>query len=249
MLYHRGWRLAYLTAANVGDHVEAIADVASVNRPRVFAHMTLARAALEGAARINYLLHPSGTVPDRVLRATALLMASAEEELTAVAELAARNPFLHMAADTQAKRRQADIVKLVERAGIGVQRRKRGGQLSGVSWPDSTGDVVQTHPSITALLKILLPTKPAAYRVGSGAVHSQPWVLDDDAAFDPMTRHLEWRFDPAALAGSVDLAITASVLTLEAFAAMLGQDPSRERVEAKRREGAVSKLVLPLLQR
>ena len=93
------------------------------------------------------------------------------------------------------------------------------------------------------------PTKPAAYRVGSGAVHSQPWVLDDDAAFDPMTRHLEWRFDPAALAGSVDLAITASVLTLEAFAAMLGQDPSRERVEAKRREGAVSKLVLPLLQR
>lgn len=248
-IYHRGWRLAYLMATNVGDHLAAIGDVASANPPRVFAHMTLARAALEGAAKINYLLHPSGTLPDRVLRAAALLLASAEEELKAAAELATGNPMLHAAATAGAQRRQADILELVARADIEVRRRKRGGQLSGVSWRDAGGGEAQAHPSVTGLLKTLLPTKPAAYRVGSGAVHSQPWVLDDDDAFDPMTRRLEWHFDPAALAGSVDLAITASVVALEAFAAMLGQDPSRERIEAKHREQAVSKLVMPLLRR
>jgi hypothetical protein len=245
-IYHRGWRLAYLMAANVGDHVQAVGDVAA-DPPRVFAHMTLARAALEGAARLTYLLHPSGGPPDRVLRATALLVASAEEEVKATAELSGR-PGLRQAAVAAAQRRQADILRLVERADIALKRSKRDRRIVGVVWPNAPDEVTNCQPNVTGLLRTLLPSKPAAYRIGSGAVHSQPWVLDDDDAFDPTSRRLMWNFDPAALAGSVDLAVMASVLTIETFAAMLGHDPAAERAQARSRERKVSRLVLPLLR-
>ena len=101
---------------------------------------------------------------------------------------------------------------------------------------------------MTRVVKALFPTKPAAYRVGSGTVHAQPWVLDDDDAFDPATRRLKWTFDPAALAGAVDLAIAASVVTLETFAAMLGQDVTSGKFAARRREQSVLELVRPLLK-
>jgi hypothetical protein len=245
-LYHRGWRLAYLMAANVGDHVQAVGDVA-VDPPRVFAHMTLARAALEGAARLTYLLHPRGTLPDRVLRAAALLVASAEEEVKATSELSGR-PGLRQAAVAAAQRRRADILRLVERADIVLKRSKRDGRVMGVVWPRTPEEVTDCQPNVTGLLRTLLPSKPAAYRIGSGAVHSQPWVLDDEDAFDPASRRLTWNFDPAALAASVDLALAASVLTIETFAAMLGQDPTAERAQARSRERKASRLVLPLLR-
>jgi hypothetical protein len=104
------------------------------------------------------------------------------------------------------------------------------------------------HPTVTDVLKRLLPTRPAAYRVGSGAAHSQPWVLDDDEAFNPQTNRLTWSLDPAALAGSADLGITACALTLDAFGALLGADPSGERLHAHEREQAMSIRVRPLLQ-
>ena len=244
-LYHRGWRLAYLMATNVGDHLQAVGDVAT-DPPRLFAHMTLARASLEGAARVTYLLHPQGTTPDRVLRAAALLVASAEEEVKATAELPARTR-LQVAAVADAGRRRGDIMRLLERADITVKRTKRDDRLAGVSWPLTPNLQTDCYPNITRLLKTLLPSKPAAYRIGSGAVHSQPWVLETDDAWDAARRHLQWAFDPAAFAGSVDLAVTASTLTMDAFAAMLGQDSSVERDRARRREQAVSRLLPSVL--
>jgi hypothetical protein len=246
-LYHRGWRLAFLMATNVGDHLVAVGDVAS-RSPRLFAHMTLARAALEGAARIHYLLHPSGTLRERVLRSTALLVASSEEELKAAAELSTGRPGLHAAAMAAAKGRSANTLGLVKSADIELQRRKRDGQVHGVLWPNDPDTLTLCQPNVTGLLRTLMPAKPAAYRVGSGAVHSQPWVLDDDEAFDFESRQLKWKFDPAALAGSVDLAVAASMLTIEAFAAMLGHDPSPERSHARHREREVSKLAVPLVR-
>ena len=233
-LYHRGWRLAYLMMTNVGDHLCAVGDTAAANPPRVFAHMTLARAALEGAARIHFLLHPAGTLNERIVRSAILLVASAEEELKAVTELSSSSPFLYAAALPQATRRHDDIVKLIDRAGIETQLR-RDGRVETLSLRSSTEEATASQPNITRHLKLLLPTKPAAYRVGSGAVHSQPWVLDDDDAFDLRSRRLEWRFDATALASSLDLAITASALSLEAFASMLGQDASSLSLEANRR--------------
>ena len=67
-LYQHGWMVAYLMATNIGDHLAAIADTATPDEPRVFAHMTLARAALEGAARLAYLLHPVRHHPRRPVR-------------------------------------------------------------------------------------------------------------------------------------------------------------------------------------
>ena len=247
-LYLQGWRLAYLMATHVGDHIAAIGDAASTESPRIFAHMTLARAALEGSARINYLLCPSGTWRDRVLRAAALLVASADEEIKAVADFPNTRPALQAAAVTAAQRRRGGVAKLIDRADIAVQRRRRDEQISGLRWPEPSGEVVPLQPAMTRLVKALFPTKPAAYRVGSGAVHAQPWVLDDDDAFDPATRRFKWTFDPAAFGGSVDLAIAASVVTLETFAAMLGQDVTPEKFAATRREQSVSKLVWPHLK-
>jgi hypothetical protein len=244
-MYHLGWRLAYLIATNVGDHIQAVGDVA-VEPPRLFAHMTLARAALEGAARVTYLLQPAGTLPERVLRATALLVASAEDEVKAAGELSV-HAGLRRAALAAASRRHTDIVRLTERADIGLKQSRRDDRVVGVFWPATPAEVTACRPNVTGLLKDLLPSKPAAYRIGSGAVHSQPWVLDDDDAFDPSSRRLRWSFDPAALAGSVDLAVSASVLTIETFAAMLGHDPDKERTAARRRERRVSSLVPPLL--
>lgn len=40
----------------------------------------------------------------------------------------------------------------------------------------------------------------------------------------------------------MDLAIAASVLAIDVFAAMLGQDPGEEHVAAQRREEAVARL-------
>ena len=109
--------------------------------------------------------------------------------------------------------------------------------------------MVSSSPNMTALLRELLPSRPGAYRVGTGALHSQPWVLDDVDAFDPAARRLEWRLDPTAFAASVDLAIAASVLAIDVFAAMLGQDSRSERAEAQGREEAVSHLAAELLNR
>lgn len=247
-LYHRGWRLAFMTASNVGDHLSAVGDVAATESPRTFAHMTLARAALEAAARVNYLLDSQATVGGRVLRAAALMLASAEEERRAVKELTTGNATIHEAANNRAEDRYEDLAEVLARAGISTSRGRDGVRLLGVRWHGDQ-ERVASSPNISALLRDLLPHKPAAYRVGSGATHSQPWVLDDDSAFDEAARRLQWRFDPAALAGSVDLAITAASLTIEAFAGMLGQDPRGEQIEAQRREEAVSRLVLPLLSR
>jgi hypothetical protein len=130
----------------------------------------------------------------------------------------------------------------IDGSGIVVMRGRDGSRLAGVCWSSSM-DVVLRPPNVTALLKTLLPSRPSAYRVGSGAAHSQPWVLDDGDAFNLETQRFNWRLDPLALVGSVDLAISASVLAMEAFAAMLGQDPRQERAKAQRRERAVSLLV------
>lgn len=249
VIYHRGWRLAYLMATNVGDHVAAVGDVASATSPRAFAHMTLARAALEGAARVNYLLYPTGTVEDRVLRAAALALSSAEEEVKATTELATGSPLLFGSASTTARQRREELLGLLERADIVVRRTRRTGELSELAWREGSHDAAQTNPRVTALLRELLPSKPAAYRMGSGATHSQPWALEDDNAFDPRTRRLAWRLDPSALAASVDLAIAASILTLEPFAAMLGQDTRDERTESRRREQAVARLAATAMSR
>lgn len=242
-LYHHGWRVAYMTATNVGDHLCAIADTAGADAPRAFAHMTLARAALEGAARINYLLTPAGTVRDRVLRAGAVMLASAEEELRAVAEFAGRNDGLHRVADEVARHRLREVSDLIRAAGIEVVTDKSGGRSVGLRWVGSNR-AISTSINITAILNTLAPSRPGAYRVGSGAAHSQPWVLDDDEAFDIRTNRFNWTFDPVALAGSVDLAILAAALTLEAFASLLGADASEERIRAQEREQATTRLVL-----
>lgn len=232
-----------MTATNVGDHLCAIADTAGADAPRTFAHMTLARAALEGAARINHLLSPAGTVRDRVLRAAAVMVASAEEELRAVAEFAGWNDDLHRAADRFARSRLREVSDLIRTAGMEVVTSKNGGRSVGLRWVGSK-DAVSTSINITAILKALAPSRPAAYRVGSGAAHSQPWVLDDEDAFDIRTNRLNWTFDPIALAGSVDLAILAATLMLDAFAALLGADASEERVHAQEREQATTRLAL-----
>ena len=246
-LYQHGWMVAYLMATNIGDHLAAIADTATPDEPRVFAHMTLARAALEGAARVAYLLHPSGTLPDRLLRAAFVLLSSAEEELNAVPDLATFNLAMGEAANERATSRHKAIRHVLDESEIVVKHERRGGRrLHSVSWADSP-DQEQEAPNVTRLLKQLLPKRPSAYNVGSGAVHSQPWVLDVDGAFDPQTRTLNCPFDPFALARSVDLAISASILAMETFAEMFGQDPSHERTKAQRREMAVSLLAQSLL--
>lgn len=170
-LYHHGWKVAYMTATNVGDHVCAIADTAGSDAPRTFAHMTLARAALEGAARIHYLLNPAGTVRDRVLRAAAVMVASAEEELRAVAEFAGWNDELHRAADGFARSRLSEVSDLIRTAGMEVVPGRSGGRSVGLRWVGSK-DTLSTSINITAILKVLAPSRPAAYRVGSGAAHS-----------------------------------------------------------------------------
>lgn len=245
LLYDQGWRQAFLTARNVADHVAAIGDTSSSAEPRVFAHMTLARAALEGAARVHYLLHPEGTTLERVLRAATTTLVSAEEEMKAVDDLGDANHVVHQSALVEATRRLDEAVDLIAQAGIVVRRTKRGDVLS-LRWKDETAET--KPPVVSVLLRDLLPSKPAAYRISSGAVHSQPWALDDDQAFDPLALRLWWPLDPAGLASSVDLGISASALVIATFAAMLGHDHSRQQIEAQRREQAVSQLVIAVLR-
>lgn len=237
-LYAAGWKAAYLMVANIGDHLSAIADTATKGEPRVFAHMTLARAALEGAARLSYLLHPPGTLQDRLLRAAFVLLASAEEELKAVPDLATISPALGDAANARATSRHKDVIALIGESGIAIQRGRDGRSLRSVAWAD-TPDQTVGAPNVTALLKKRLPSRPSAYRVGSGAAHSQPWVLDADEVIDLQTPILHCPFDALALVGSVDLAINASILVLETFAPMMGQDAGHQRTKAQQRERAV----------
>lgn len=245
-LYHRGWRQAIMTAWNVADHVAAIGDVSTTEAPRMFAHMTLARAALEGAGRVHYLLHPEGTTLERILRAATALLISSDEELKSVNELGDANHFVHRAAEAESTHRLGEVVDLIERAGIVVKRDKRGNVWS-LRWKDATTET--RPPVVSTLLRHLLPSKPAAYRFSSGAVHSQPWVLDDHQAFDPGAQPVQWRLDPAGLASSVDLGISASALVITSFAAVLGQDAASQQLEARRREQAVSQLALAALSR
>lgn len=69
-------------------------------------------------------------------------------------------------------------------------------------------------------------------------------MLDEDDAFDIRTNRLNWAFDPLALAGSVDLAILAAALMLDAFAAVLGADASEQRIQAQEREQAATQLAM-----
>jgi hypothetical protein len=245
-IYNQGWRLAYMTAFTLGDHLAAIGDVAQTEAAPSFAHMTLARATLEAAARVAYLLDHAITVEGRVLRAGALLLASTEEELLAVADLERGNSPIHPTARAQALGRQRDLMRMLNKAKIRVHRDSRD-RLVGV-YMTTPDQIVKSSPVITTLLRDLMPDRPGAYRFGSGAAHGQPWVLDDDAAFDLASRRLDWRLDPAGLAGSVDLAISASTTVIRLFAAMLGQDASAEVDSGRRREQAVAALVWPLLR-
>lgn len=237
-LYGAGWKAAYLIVANIGDHVEAIADTATPTSPRVFAHMTLARSALEGAARLSYLLHPKGNLEDRLLRAACVLLLSAEEEMRAAPQLKTVSDDLGDMAIERAADRHSDILSVIELSGIVVSRGKRD-QVTNLSWADAPSQMVDP-PNVTSLLKGLLPNRPAAYNVGSGVAHSLAWALDTDLKMDLDTDSLQCSFDPFALAGSVDLAICASILVIETFATMLGGDPASEVFQARTRERAVS---------
>jgi len=231
------------TAISVGDHLSSIADVSQAKSPRVISHWTLARSALEGAARVSFLLNASEDLRTRVLRAAVVALVSAEAELTAADGLHVV-PGLQLLAQLQAQGRLEAAKALLDQAGVIASHDKRG-RVRQVCWSGSSSG--QAPPNITALCRVLLPSHPAAYQVGSGAAHGQSWVISSDDTFDLATGRVNVPFDAASLAGAVDLAIASSVAVLDSFAAMLGQDSADEHGRARIREQAVSQLVRPLL--
>lgn len=231
-LYVIGWKFALLLLANTGDHLLSIRE--SAKGRRVFAHLTAARACLESAARVRYLLPAELTVEDRVLRAAAAILEDVHQERSAARSLTSFGP----APAEQAASRARDAHDLVKRAGVEV----RTGQFdrpTGVRWAGNNSMPWVENPKITSLVRGMLPDKPGAYQVASAAVHGLPWILDNEEAFNDQTGTFSWTFDPLSLAMSVDLAISAASAVTTTFARMCGHDPHTETIHAHRRNEAV----------
>lgn len=244
-LHGRGTRMATLLGAFVADHLGCMADIFGARTARTYGHLTLQRGAVEAAARVRYLLALPSSPASRLVHFAAFLVADSTEDLKATADIEAQWDQFPRERALELRERSAATQALVQACGMQLER--AGKRVVRIRWAEHDAQA-QTFPNMTELVRTTMPQHPGAYRFGSGAAHAQPWVLH--TAHRPLAAGpLSHEPTPTAVAASVDLAITASTLTVATFADWLGHDPARELTSAQSRQEIVARIAKQMVGR
>jgi hypothetical protein len=222
-------------AVHVTDHVRALGVLLAqpqVGVP-VYAHASIARAALESAALLAYVLAEGQPTDIRLARGVALLLADAD----AAAKTARRirgNAMMRSPGPMVARERE-QLLELIRRARVETVLNVAGNRVKGVrlapGLPESPVVVAATD-----LVEKTFGDLPGIYGMLSGVVHGLPWRLADNAQVDG--RQAIWQPNPMDVTASVLGAVTAGAQAGAAFARYRGFGDRPEVVRLQRRAHA-----------
>lgn len=209
---------------NVADHVRTLAMVlshASEGVP-VYAHASIARVAVEGAAYIAYLLDAGEPFETRFARGIAFLIADSDHARRAASKVPGN---LRMKAPGPAARQDHHaLIALINRAKIEVVPNRKGDPKGVRVAPGA--DEARVDVKVSELVEAQYPDMPGLYSLMSGVTHGMAHKLSDNAWF--ADRHAHWNPDPLDVGCSVLAAVNAAhtVVTAHAWQHGAGDDAS-----------------------
>ena len=194
-LLDRTGRLCGLLVTSVLNHILALEECLSAATVAHYAPMTLSRSVLDAAVQFCFLTDCDLDANTRLIRAAAVLLDSAREELTAVRHMPQSAVPGVLGVVVQA---EEELEAQIESAGIEIRKPARGRVT--LSWPK--GRQVNLGVSVTAVQEKYIPGVESSYRIGSGASHAMEWMLHDPAD-EPLRVYFA--------CGAADLALAALI--------------------------------------
>jgi len=235
----RLWRQVQLDcmhmAVNVADHLRAVALLLSqpdVGVP-VYAHTTAARAAIESATNVAYILDRDHPFELRFARGIAFLINNSREACRAASRVPG-NAYM-LAPGPAATRSHESLLAFIAHAKVELVP-ARNGDPKGVRVTPG-GPVAPTTVKMTDLVPERYPNMPALYNLMSGVTHGMPYRLSSNAQFD--NRRARWDPDPLDVGGSVLAAVNAAHTVLAAHAWHRGRDDDPAITTTRNRIAAV----------
>jgi hypothetical protein len=157
------------------DHTAGLEKCLQGEPESQFCTMTLGRGTLDAATRVCYLLDPAIDLSTRLLRGTALLIDSSEEEATAVNDMAPGE--LPPGAKKIVFGIRDNVQGWAATAGLDIRIGQKG-KINGIAW-DAASKAIPLKMNASSESAKYFPEVPAAYRMTSGVAHSMPWMLHD----------------------------------------------------------------------
>jgi hypothetical protein len=242
LLYTR--HQATLTYANAHDHLLTMARALGGDGAMpLFSHASVSRVVCEAAVRFAWLMDPSISSEERIVRGAVALHISAYERAKGVRALPPGSfdprDFRQMTQSSTAE--QNTIQELITSAGLTFGYSQNGKTKTSVKL-ESHNISEPLKPNITELMARLLPESPSWYNIGSSVTHSIYWGLRDVDGSRP-GEPLELTPNVLDVGAAVQSAISASALILDRCARCFGHDPSTQMQQTKRRREAVGALM------
>jgi hypothetical protein len=229
---------AMLIYVNAYDHLLTLARALGGDGAMpLFSHASLSRVVCEAAVRFAWLMDPSISSEERIVRGAVGLFVSADERLKSVRALPAErfDQRVHRQMVESCIAERDAVQELITGAGLTFGYSQNGKRKARLEL-ESPKVAVPLKINITELMAELLPDSPSWYNIGSSVSHSLYWGLRDVDGSRPG--------DPMALTtnvldvgAAVESAISASGLILARCGRCYGHDPSAHvQRTMKRRE-------------
>jgi hypothetical protein len=209
-------RQAGRITGSAADHMLGLQKCMESTPEAKFCTMTLSRGVLDAATRVCYLMDPAITLETRLVRGSALLLDSSEEEMTAVRDLPPLEAPMPEAQKVVTSIRD-NVQGWITLAGMDIRSGPRR-RPDGIAW-DTASKQVPLKVPVSSESARYFPDVPAAYRMASGVAHAMPWMLHDP----------DDRPSSVLLAQSAALAAMQGCIKIgQSYAEYYGHDYSRE---------------------
>ena len=195
---------------HVADHVRSLglllAHVREQGAP-IYAHVSLARGAVESVAWLWWLLAAGEGFDARLGRGVAFLV----EDAGLAVKAAHRVPGnIHMpppGPQEQARRQQ--LLDRLDEARIEKVMDSPGTKVKSVCVTRG-GPEYSTNVKVSTLVPQAFPEQPILYDLLSGVAHARQWGLMDHVSISEGGRNASWRADPIAVSHSVLVCLLAA---------------------------------------
>jgi hypothetical protein len=234
-------------AVNVADHLRAIAVLL---QPRaegvpVYAHATLARVAMESAAKVAYVHDRAAVFELRFARGVASLITDSDQAVRTARPIPG-NAYMPAPGPMKEREHKA-LLDLVQQARIEVVPGRKGDPKSVLVYGCEAPIVVKA----SVLVESQFPNMPGIYDILTGVTHGIAARLADNAY--SVDRREVWEASPFDVGGSALGAINAAHKVLDAHAWHRGREDDASLEVCRDRIAAVdvamqslgSKLSLP----
>lgn len=158
-------RQAGRITSSAADHMLGLQKCMESQPEAQFCTMTLSRGVLDAATRVCYLLDPAITLETRLVRGSALLLDSSEEEMTAVRALPPLEAPMPEAQKVVTSIRD-NVQGWITLAGMDIRSGPKR-RPDGIAW-DTTSKQVPLKVNVSSESARYFPDVPAAYRMASG---------------------------------------------------------------------------------